>query len=338
MPDPSLLDPSLKAVVDSLAQSEVAPIESLPVDESREAFLAMALIAGPGEECGGVEDLLIAGVPCRIFRPLDSSIDSPIDSPNDSPTDTDTDTHAGAETRALLPILVWFHGGGWVLGNLDSTDATARSLANKLGQLVVLVDYRLAPESRFPAAAEDSFAVTSWLASEQAASLGGDPSHLSVGGDSAGGNLAAVVSLLCRDAGIAVKQQILIYPITDVSKESDSYVENATGYLLTADLMRWFINSYTSPDQRLDWRVSPLLAEDLSGLAPAFILTAGFDPLRDEGLAYAERLLAAGVAVTHRHFPGAIHSFFSLGGLTELAAEAMDQVAAATAVISQGRS
>ncbi len=311
MPDPSLLDPSLKALVESLAESTATPMESLPVQEARKTYAGLAVLAGAIEEAAGVADIQIAGVACRVYRPQQSS----------------------EVTATLLPILVWFHGGGWILGNLEATDGTARSLANRLGQLVVVVDYRLAPEATFPAAVDDSFAVTAWLGTEQAASLGGDCTQVSVGGDSAGGNLAAVVSLLCRDAGLVLKQQILVYPITDVSRESGSYVENATGYLLTADIMRWFIKSYTAPDQRLDWRVSPLLAADVSRVAPAYILTAGFDPLRDEGIAYADRLREAGVAVVHKHFPGAIHSFFSLGAITELAGEAMDQIAAAASAI-----
>ena len=308
MPDPSLLDPALKALLDTMAESGAAPVESLTVQEAREFNEMFTALGGEVEDVSAVEDLQIEGVPCRLYRPVGSSPEQPSE---------------------LLPVLVWFHGGGWVLGTLNSTDLTARSLANRSQHLVVVVDYRLAPESQFPAAVEDCWSVTSWLADGGAETLGGNAAQVSVGGDSAGGNLAAVVSILSRDAALALRRQILVYPVTDVANESASYVENGTGHLLTTDTMRWFIQSYTSPDQRSDWRASPLLAENLSGVAQAYLLTAGFDPLRDEGRAYADRLLDSGVSVTQQEFPTAIHAFLNLGGVTPLAAEAINAIAAA---------
>ncbi|CAB4918541.1 unannotated protein [freshwater metagenome] len=306
MTDPGLLDPSLQTLLDSLVEAGTAPLESLAVQEARELNETFIVLGGEVEEVSAVEDLQIEGVPCRLYRPLGSSPE---------------------QASELLPVLVWFHGGGWVIGSLDSTDLTARSLANRSQHLVVVVDYRLAPESRFPAAVEDCWSVTSWLAHGGAESVGGDAAQLSVGGDSAGGNLAAVISILSRDAALALRRQILVYPVTDVANESGSYVENGTGYLLTADTMRWFIKNYTSPDQRSDWRASPLLADSLSGVASAYVLTAGFDPLRDEGDAYADRLSKAGVAVIHDRFPTAIHAFLNLGGVTALTSQAIEAIA-----------
>jgi acetyl esterase len=232
--------------------------------------------------------------------------------------------------NGTLPVLVFLHGGGWVVGNIDSHEAMCRHLANRAECAVLSVDYRMGPEHKFPAAVEDCFAATVWTAGN-AAALGVDPGRLAVGGDSAGGNLAAVVSLLARDKGAPrIAYQVLIYPATDAAMRHDSVARYAEGYVLTRATMRWFYEQYLrTPDDAADWRVSPLLAPDLSRLPPAYVLTAGYDPLCDEGDAYAARLAAAGVPVTHRRFPGQVHGFVTNGRVIRAAETALDEAAAA---------
>jgi acetyl esterase len=232
--------------------------------------------------------------------------------------------------NGTLPVLVFLHGGGWVVGNIDSHEAMCRHLANRAECAVLSVDYRMGPEHKFPAAVEDCFAATVWTAGN-AAALGVDPGRLAVGGDSAGGNLAAVVSLLARDKRAPrISCQILIYPATDAAMRHDSVARYAEGYVLTRATMRWFYEQYLrTPEDAADWRVSPLLAPDLSRLPPAYVLTAGYDPLCDEGDAYAARLAAAGVPVTHRRFPGQVHGFVTNGRVIRAAETALDEAAAA---------
>ncbi len=218
------------------------------------------------------------------------------------------------------PLLVFFHGGGWVVGDVTSHDEICRQLCAGAACVVISVDYRLAPETPFPGGLEDCYAVTLWAA-EHAAELGGDPTRLAVGGDSAGGNLAAAVCLLAREQGApAIGHQLLIYPVTDSDFERPSYRDNADGYLLTRGMMQWFWQQYLAdPAQANDPLAAPLHGE-LSDLPSATVITAGFDPLRDEGQAFAEKLSAAGVAVEHREFKGMIHGFVSMGaGLTQTA-------------------
>ncbi|MGH9049222.1 MAG: alpha/beta hydrolase [Acidimicrobiia bacterium] len=226
-----------------------------------------------------------------------------------------------------LPILVWLHGGGWTIGSLETHDNTCRSLANAVGCVVVSVAYRLAPEHKFPAAVDDALAATRWAAGH-AGQLGGDPARVGVAGDSAGGNLAAVVSLLARDAGEPeIAFQLLIYPVTDHEFESRSMRENATGYFLELESMRWFFNQYLNDQSDgADWRFSPMRAADLTGLPPAFVLTAEFDPLRDQGELYARKLEAAGVAVELRRYDGVFHGFFGMRDFMEPAQQAFDDV------------
>lgn len=256
------------------------------------------------EPVAHVEDRTVPGpageIPVRVYRPTDDT---------------------------GLPVLVWFHGGGWTIGSLETHDNTCRSLANAVGCVVVSVDYRLAPEHKFPAAAEDAFAATQWVA-QHASELGGDPKRIAVGGDSAGGNLAAVVSLLARDGGgPALAFELLVYPVTDHEFESPSMHENATGYFLELESMRWFYNQYLRDERDgADWRFSPARAADLSGLPPAFVLTAEFDPLRDQGEAYAGQLEAAGVPVEARRYDGVFHGFFGLRELMDPAQQAFDDV------------
>jgi acetyl esterase len=209
-----------------------------------------------------------------------------------------------------LAVLVYFHGGGWVLGNLESHEGICRSLANAGGVIVVIVDYRLAPEHRFPAAVLDAYTATRWAA-EHAAEFGGDPLRIAVAGDSSGGNLAAVTCLMARDrGGPLLKFQVLLYPITDCDLDTKSYIENAEGYFLTRSEMAWYWDHYVkNAEDRLHPHASPLRAANLSGLPPALVLTAEFDVLRVEGEAYARRLQEAGVALKLRRYDGMIHGF-----------------------------
>ncbi|HZQ58702.1 MAG TPA: alpha/beta hydrolase [Acidimicrobiales bacterium] len=211
--------------------------------------------------------------------------------------------------HAPRPLVVFFHGGGWVIGDLQTHDGVCRNLAAGTGAAVLAVDYRLAPEHPFPAPVEDAWAALQW-AHANAGSLGADPSRLAVAGDSAGGNLAAVMALMARDAGLALRFQLLVYPATDFSERRPSRAENGEGYLLTEASMAWFEGHY-APDVR-DWRASPMLAPDHRGVAPAMVLTCEFDPLRDEGNDYAAKLAAASIPVTNRCYPGLIHGSFSM--------------------------
>jgi acetyl esterase len=222
------------------------------------------------------------------------------------------------EGEGPWPLLVYFHGGGFVLGSLDSHDLTCRNVVRASGYKVISVDYRLAPEHAFPAAPEDCFAATEWAA-RNAAELNIDAQHIAVGGDSAGGNLAAAVALMARDrGGPALAKQVLVYPVIDhfshaVPSPYASYSTNAKGYMLTSQAMEDFWDLYlASADDRANPYASPIRAEDLRGLPPALVITAEYDPLCDEGTAYAQRLQAAGVPVTLRHFDGMIHGFWGL--------------------------
>jgi acetyl esterase len=304
---PMPLDPQAQALLDQFAAAGRPPIAELSPQEARETFRQMIALAGEPEPVARVEDRTVPGpagpIPVRVYTP------------------------AG---QPPLPALVYFHGGGWVIGDLDSHDPVCRALANGAGCVVVAVDYRLAPEHKYPAAAEDCYAATRFVA-EQAAELGIDPARIAVGGDSAGGNLAAVVAQMARDrGGPPLVFQLLIYPVTDYSFDTVSYRDNAEGYLLTRDSMEWFWAHYL-PDAAAGREpyASPLQAKDLRGLPPALVITAEYDPLRDEGEAYAERLRAAGVTATTRRYDGMIHGFFQLGGVLEQGKAAVAEAAAA---------
>jgi acetyl esterase len=215
-----------------------------------------------------------------------------------------------------FPILVFFHGGGWVIGDLESHDGLCRSLTNAVGCVTVSVDYRLAPEHKFPAAPEDCYAAAKWVA-DNAATINGDPQRIAVGGDSAGGNLTAVVSLMARDrGGPKLVYQLMIYPATDYFPDTPSMRDNADGYFLTKVDMVWFLNHYlTSEADAKDPYMSPIKANDLHGLPPAMVITAEFDPLRDEGELYAARLKEAGVPVVLKRYDGMIHGFLSMSAM-----------------------
>ena len=238
----------------------------------------------------------------------------------------------GSAAGAPLPTLIYYHGGGFVIGNIETHDSTCRRLANKSRCQVISIDYRLAPEHPFPAPIKDALAAFRYIR-ENAAALEADASRLAGGGDSAGGALAAVVCQSLRDAGEAGPAfQMLIYPATDSSRESASRKALAEGHFLTRELMDWFWKAYVPAGTDLaDLRLSPLLAKDFKGLPPAFVLTAGYDPLRDEGRAYADRLLEAGVKTTYVNYPGTIHGFFSLTRFLSQGLKANDEAAAVMA-------
>ena len=295
------LHPQAKAVCDLANSTRVPVAPEDRVSTTREGWgLYLAMTGGTAQSVHAVEDRDADGVPVRVYRP-------------------------SAATN--LPILVVFHGGGWSIGSAGEYDGIARWLTNASGAVVVSVDYRLAPEHPYPAPLDDCWTALRWTAAH-ASEIGGDASRIAVGGDSAGGNLAAVCALLARDAGgPALALQALIYPVCDVDFETVSYIENGEDYLLDLDQMRWFFESYTTGHvDPADWHVSPLRAPDLAGVAPAVVITAEYDPLRDEGAAYADRLREAGVAVTYRCFEGMIHSFFGLQAY-DSARDAMDFVA-----------
>jgi acetyl esterase len=283
--------------------------ETLTPSEAREYYLQARLVTNPDPpELKSVEPLSIpsphGSIPARIYTPK---------------TLRQADGPAGG--------LVFFHGGGWVIGDLDSHDVACRKLAVE-GQLIVIsVDYRRAPEHKFPAAVEDAIAATAWIAAH-ARELGIDPERLLVGGDSAGGNLAAVVALAARDGnGPSISGQVLIYPATDFAMTHASHREPETSILLTHSVIRWFRDHYLNGEADVgDWRASPARANTLAGLPPAYVLTAGADPLRDEGDEYARRLKEAGVAVTHRTFPGQFHGFFTMGKLLQQANVAVSEI------------
>lgn len=299
------LDPDAQRILDLVAQSGKPPYEELSPEAARRLYRDGRRVLAPDPmPIAEARDLTAPGphgpVPLRLYRP-----------------------EAAARP---LPALVYFHGGGWVIGDIETHDGVCRHLANAARCAVLSVDYRLGPEHRFPAAVDDAFAATRWVAG-QAEALGLDPRRLAVGGDSAGGNLAAVVSLLARDAGSPpLCCQLLFYPATDLGMSFPSQERFAEGYLLTRANQLWFHGHYLrGPEDREDWRASPFKARSLEGLPPAYVLTAGFDPLRDEGEAYARRLVEAGVRVTSRRFPGQIHGFLTMGRIIAASAAALDE-------------
>jgi acetyl esterase/lipase len=303
------LDPQAANVIDLIVKSGRPPYHQLSPKEARQMFRdTRPASTPPAPQIGPVRDLAADGpvgsIPLRVYRP------------------------AGVSDSQRLPALVFFHGGGWVIGDLETHDVACRQVTAEAGVSVIAVDYRLAPEHKFPAAVDDAWAATRWIVAH-ADELGIDATRLAVGGDSAGGNLAAVVALLARDAGAPrIALQILTYPVTDLVSESQSYADLADGYMLTRDSMRWFRAQYLAKEaDAADWRVSPLRAPSLAGLPPALVITAGYDPLRDEGEAYARRLREAGVTVDAVCFGGMIHGFVPMGKLIETAFRAVTLIA-----------
>lgn len=300
------LHPQCKAFLDMLAAGGGKPLEQLPVAEARQVAGAMIELGGPEEPVAHLENRTVPGpagpVPVRVYRP------------------------SAAES---LPALMFFHGGGFVIGGLDSHDRQCRGLANASGCVIVAVDYRLAPEHPFPAAPEDAYAATQYVAAHPA-EFGIDPRRLGVAGDSAGANLATVVALMARDrGGPPLKFQLLIYPVVDFDDESPSVHEYGKDHFLTRETMDWFALQYAPGASRREVYASPLNAPDVSGLPPAMVVTAECDPLRDQGEAYARKLQQAGVAVELKRYDGMIHPFFNLGGIVDTARAATADVAAA---------
>jgi acetyl esterase len=303
------IDPQIEAMLDQLAAVESVDYSEVTPEGMRQVIKLISAADGPLEAVASVEEAHADGpagpIPLRVYRP-------------------DATDPGGT----ALPILVWYHGGGWVIGDLDTADTTSRKLAHRTGALVISVDYRLAPEHPAPAPLEDCWAALRWVA-EQAGALGGDPSRMAVGGDSAGGNLSALLAVRARDQGApALRHQLLVYPATDLTRSYPSHVENGDGYLLTTEAMTWFLGHYLGPaDDPKDPSLSPLYIDDLSGVADASVITAELDPLRDEGEAYAARLRDSSVAVDLRRYDGMVHGFFQMGGVTPVADAAVSEAA-----------
>jgi acetyl esterase len=299
------LDPQARQVLDQMAALGLPPTHTVSPQQARENMRNRPRVDGP--EVAKVEDRSVswrdAEVPVRIYTPAGTG---------------------------PFPILIWCHGGGMVVGDLDTADPTARHLTVQAGCVTVSVDYRLAPETKFPGACDDCYAAAVW-ASDNAASIQGDASRMAVGGDSAGGNLAAVVAQMARDrANPDLAFQLLVYPMTSLDFETPSYVDNADGYLLTRDSMKWYWDQYlgASDDPNHPYAV-PSRAGSFKNLPPALVITAEFDPLRDEGEAYAKSLEADGVPTTHSRYDGMIHGFFGMSGAVDKAGQAVSEAAAA---------
>lgn len=308
-----MLHPEAKALLDLIEERKVPPTHTLEPAEARILYRERRHFTQPAPSPVALVQELMAqskhgNVPLRLYHPL---------------------SRTGAGIDAALPVLVYFHGGGWLMGDLDTHDTLCRELANGSGCAVVSVDYRMGPEHRFPAAVDDSLAAVYWV-KQNAAALGVDATRIAVGGDSAGGNLAAVVAIAARDAqDLSLAFQLLIYPATDMRRTAPSHASNGQGYLLTADTMIYFHDHYiTDPTHDLDWRASPLLREDLENLPPALVLVAGYDPLRDEGLMYAQRLSEAGNRASLISFERQIHGFVLMGKVIDEANTAVALCAA----------
>jgi len=294
------LDPKAKAIIDMMASIPVPPWSELDAVTYR-AILDATRFPPPPIELAEISNRTIPGpagpLPVRIYR---------------------------NSLSANQPAIVYFHGGGFVIGGLDSHEGGCRRLSKGAECTVVSIDYRLAPEHVFPAAVDDAFAATKWVA-DNAAALGIDAGRIAVAGDSAGGTLAAVSALLARDrGGPAICHQLLVYPVTDLLFTTESYKTNGEGYFLTQDMMAWFRRQYMPPSHPLDDPLaSPLHAKDLSRLPPVTVITAEYDPLRDEGEAYARRLSEAGVPTALKRYDGVFHGFFSMAGAVDQGDEAV---------------
>ncbi|MBV8887571.1 MAG: alpha/beta hydrolase [Chroococcidiopsidaceae cyanobacterium CP_BM_RX_35] len=302
-----VLAPDVRGLLDKLEKLH-PPVITLPVEEARQIReVVYSQLWGEREAVANVEDHLIPGpagqLQVRVYRPA---------------------------SRNPLPVLVYFHGGGWVTCSIDSYDGLCRAFANGVNCIVVSVNYRLAPEHKFPAAVEDAYAATAWVANH-ASEIGGDPTRIAIGGDSCGGNLTAVVALMARERKTPrLGFQMLLYPCTDYEFERPSALENAFGYYLTLDAMRWFWKHYLNSEvEATHPYASPLRAEDLRGLPSALFVTAQFDPLRDQGEAYAKRLREAKVPVTYKCYDGMIHCFLSFAKELEQARAGLLEVIAA---------
>jgi len=298
-----MLDATIDAILKQMAENPAPKLWEMSPPQARQMYLDMReLMDAKGVAIGKVDALEIPGpagpIPARVYTPV-------------------------GMTGRTTPAIIYYHGGGWVIGDLDTHDVACRMIASDSGCRVVSVDYRLAPENRFPAAFDDSYAALAWV-EKNAASLSIDPNKLAVAGDSAGGNLAAAVALAARQkGGPKLSFQVLIYPVTQARAQTDSMRDLATGYFLEKAGMDWFFDQYldvsTDPN---DPRVSPLAAKDVTGVAPALVIVAGFDPLKDEGKQYAAKLKAAGVPVDLVEYESMIHGFITMGGVVSQTAEA----------------
>lgn len=306
---PAVLDPDAAAVYKAFQEAGRPAYETLTAPEARDYYMQARLVSNPEPpELKSAQPLSIPAphgtIPARVYTPKTLRT-----------------------KEGLAPCLVFFHGGGWVIGNLETHDVVCRKLAHEGELIVISVDYRLAPEHKFPAAVDDAVTATNWIAAH-ACKLGIDAARLMVGGDSAGGNLAAVVALHARDhRGAKIAGQVLVYPATEFARTHASHREPETSILLTHSVIGWFANHYMGDADRSDWRASPARAKTLGGLPPAYVLTAGADPLRDEGDEYAARLKKAGVPVAYKHFPGQFHGFFTMGKLLKQADVAVTDIA-----------
>jgi acetyl esterase len=293
-------------LLDHIRRAGAPPLYALPLHEARSAYQERSeVLELPRAALHEVRELLVpaddgAALPARFYRP--------------------------GEGR--LPVLLYLHGGGFTIGNLETHDSLCRQLALRSGAAVLALDYRLAPEHRFPTAVNDSFAALRWLAQGGDAALGIDADRIAVGGDSAGGTLSAVCALLARDQRMPLRHQLLITPGTAAQPDAPSHRTYASGYLLEAEGIDWFFRHYIEPHERHDWRFAPLNADDLQGVAPACILLAECDPLVDEGVAYADRLRTAGVPIDFDLVRGVTHDFIKLGRALPEAHTAQDFVAA----------
>ncbi|MBI2961750.1 MAG: alpha/beta hydrolase [Betaproteobacteria bacterium] len=301
------LDPQARSLLERVARAGVPPFHTLASEEVRRLFRESCRALQPAPPgVSALVDTAFEGpggrIGARLYRPM------------------------GRGEGEALPVTVFFHGGGWTFGDLDTHDCTCRMLANFGGFAVASIDYRLAPENRFPAAVDDAFAAVRWILAEGPA-LGLDVRRIAVAGDSAGGNLAAAVALLARDAGIALAMQALFYPVLDLRASTPSQSEFARGYLLERETIAWTRSNYLAREaDAVDPRASPLLASDHRGLAPAYIVAAGFDPLLDEGAAYADRLASAGVSVIYECFEGMVHGFITMSGVLAAGGHALYRV------------
>lgn len=289
------LDPQVRVLLEQIKKFQTQPLSSLEPAVARQSMQLLANFTKPAESVASVKDITIPGpngtIPMRIYTPFGTG---------------------------PFPLFIFFHGGGWVLGDLDTYDDLCHQLTNKAAAIVISVAYRLAPEHKFPAAPQDCYAATQWIA-EHASEYNGDPTRIAIGGDSAGGNLTAVVTQMARaQQGPHLIFQLLIYPATDMTAATASLSENAEGYFLTRDDLHWFTHHYlrTEADKH-DPLASPYLAADLHGLPPALIITCEYDPLRDEGELYGQRLQEAGVPVIIHRYPGMIHGFVSLSSFLQ---------------------
>ena len=304
------LDPVLKAFLDQVAAMDGPKTWEMTPAEARESFAGLMQLAGPKDiPIGKVANIAIptanGEIPARSYSAVAS----------------------GSEA---LPTLVFFHGGGWVIGSVETHDGLCRMIANGSGCRVISVEYRLSPESKFPGPVDDAVAAVEWI-EKNAAQLGVDANRLAVGGDSAGGALAAVVAQIAKEKGAPkLAYQLLLFPVTQIGEETTSLREYAEGYFLERRTLEWFYANYlpTGADSK-DVRISPLFARDMSGLPPAYVMLAGFDPLHDEGLQYAEKLRMAGIAVIVADYPDMVHDFIYLQAVLPQAAEALNAAAKA---------